>query len=493
MYARILRNPAKYEYPELPAGVVKQPKFGHVYVELRVPSERRPKLVDGLDWVPSSTANASRRLLRDGKTELLRYYCARRTKSEAAKPMEKPFVTFQREVYMETKSNSPRADTYGLKKEIGERWRAMSDDERSVYVQRARTNNRTIRSRMSGADPSELLVRHEMWLYEVGKEKADTGQLQRVLVHYLGDDAFQLMNLPPRAMRVIDDGRAQVRTSAERDRQTDMPEAGCAARHHNGEEDPNDNSSGATEARCHEGSNTEEVGSEYARDRADSASDPFPLYSIPSTVETARIHLFIGCFALSPADHENTETGRDDNEPGTPTLPPLRPFPSPTSWPASPSQSACRGRVGTVSTAAVIAPGASRKGRSPPRLGPRPSRMAEWRGKAAGPPGSPARRAKRLTLFDGVLDSPYDFTSSLEVSDQALLQCVTTHDWTEQKVSRERSPEAHVEDDDFEDDKSSDDVHASEGDVESVPGDLWPTADDYWFELLTADREDSVI
>ena len=78
MYARILNDPASFDYPELKAGTSKEPKFGHIYVEVRRVGDRQPKFVDGLDWVPS--ANASRRLLRDGETELLRFCCARRTK-----------------------------------------------------------------------------------------------------------------------------------------------------------------------------------------------------------------------------------------------------------------------------------------------------------------------------------------------------------------------------------------------------------------------------
>ena len=95
MYAKIIRDPEAHGYPTLPAGSVKAPKFGYCFVECRQMGLRRPKLVDGLDWVPSSTANASSRVLRDGQTELLRYYCARRTKSAAAKPLVKPYVLFQ--------------------------------------------------------------------------------------------------------------------------------------------------------------------------------------------------------------------------------------------------------------------------------------------------------------------------------------------------------------------------------------------------------------
>lgn len=97
------------------AGVVRAPQFGYIFLEKRPASQRRPKLVDGLDWVPSSAANASTRLLQDGVTELVRYYCARRTKADVARPHAKPYVIFQRSVYNTIKASSPRATTYDIK------------------------------------------------------------------------------------------------------------------------------------------------------------------------------------------------------------------------------------------------------------------------------------------------------------------------------------------------------------------------------------------
>ena len=82
-YAAILRDPVRHGYPILPPHVANKPKHGQIYVELRSPTARRPKLVDGFDWVPSSTANASFQVLADGQTKLMRYYCARRTKWRA--------------------------------------------------------------------------------------------------------------------------------------------------------------------------------------------------------------------------------------------------------------------------------------------------------------------------------------------------------------------------------------------------------------------------
>ena len=140
MYARIIREPEKYGYAVLNAGVAKSPKYGHIYVEMRTPGERRPKLVDGLDWVPSSTANASSRLLRDGETELLRYYCARRTKSSAAQPLQKPFVIYQRSVMAQMKDGNPMADTYAIKRLVGEQWRSMTNVQKNPYVNEARVS-----------------------------------------------------------------------------------------------------------------------------------------------------------------------------------------------------------------------------------------------------------------------------------------------------------------------------------------------------------------
>ena len=72
---------------------------GYIFVETREESARRPKLLvcrdpfapsrparhrlsislyarqDGLDWIPSSTANAKHKQLQDGITQLVRHYC----------------------------------------------------------------------------------------------------------------------------------------------------------------------------------------------------------------------------------------------------------------------------------------------------------------------------------------------------------------------------------------------------------------------------------
>jgi hypothetical protein len=188
MYARVIRDPAAFGYPTLSPGSVRSPKFGQIWVELRTPGARRPKLVDGFDWVPSSTANASSRLLRDGTTELLRYYCARRTKSSEARPTLKPFTIFQREKYDGVKAEHSTSSTYQLKSLVGERWRALSDKDKEPYVEQAKRYNRGARARMAGADPSQLLVRHEMWLQDQESSAAtSSGAAHRVLVHYLGD------------------------------------------------------------------------------------------------------------------------------------------------------------------------------------------------------------------------------------------------------------------------------------------------------------------
>ena len=60
------------------------------------------------------------------------------------------------------------------------------------------------------ADPAELLVRHEMWL-QGGPDTAATvgGNATRVLVHYLGDDAFHQMSIPPRPIKIVDGGSSK--------------------------------------------------------------------------------------------------------------------------------------------------------------------------------------------------------------------------------------------------------------------------------------------
>ena len=224
MYANIFRHPTLYGYPIIDAGVVRSPKFGYLFIERRTAGQRRPKLVDGLDWVPSSAANASTRILQDGVTELVRYYCARRTKSDVAKPHVKPYVVFQRSVYEDIKNANPRATTYDIKSAVGERWRSMTDSQKQPYKIEAQRTNRQLRRRMSGADPEQLLVRHEMWLQPaqpfsgtsaaptynspaVAAAAAAVAGLQPptlVLVHYLGDDAYQCLTVPPRPIIVND-------------------------------------------------------------------------------------------------------------------------------------------------------------------------------------------------------------------------------------------------------------------------------------------------
>lgn len=214
MYASILRDPTAFGYPVLPEGVVKGPKFGYIFVEIRPLNHRRPKLVDGLDWVPSSTANASTRLLRDGQTELLRYYCARRTKDRSAKPDVKPFTLYQKEHGASIKAEAAASlDSYDVKKLVAQTWRALSAEEQEPFIKEARVFNATSRQRKAHADPSQLLVRHEMCLRVSADGARDGATLpkdveSRYLIHYLGGDAFQLLTIPPRPLRVVSSSSA---------------------------------------------------------------------------------------------------------------------------------------------------------------------------------------------------------------------------------------------------------------------------------------------
>ena len=52
---------------------------------------------------------------QDGVTELVRYYCTRRTRSNDARPQVKPYVVFQRSIYAKLKEENPRATTYDIK------------------------------------------------------------------------------------------------------------------------------------------------------------------------------------------------------------------------------------------------------------------------------------------------------------------------------------------------------------------------------------------
>ena len=63
-YASVCRAPEEHGYPTLATGDVAAHgvKFGYIFVEERGSAEgRRPKLQDGLDWVPSSSASSSNR------------------------------------------------------------------------------------------------------------------------------------------------------------------------------------------------------------------------------------------------------------------------------------------------------------------------------------------------------------------------------------------------------------------------------------------------
>jgi hypothetical protein len=143
-------------------------------------------------------------MLQDGKTELVRYYCARRTKTELARPHIKPFVIYQRSVYESIKGTYPAASTYEIKALVGQQWRDMPAQAKAPFIDEAQRTNRLIRQRMATADPQQLLVRHEMWLQkaQIGVAAASSGTPARVLVHYLGDDAFQCLSKPPRPILV---------------------------------------------------------------------------------------------------------------------------------------------------------------------------------------------------------------------------------------------------------------------------------------------------
>ena len=81
----------------------------------------------------------------------------------------------------------------------------MTAAQKHPFKVAAQSANRKLRQRMSSADPEQLLVRHEMWLQTAAvDESSQTSQIlpTLVLVHYLGDDAFQMLTVPPRPIRV---------------------------------------------------------------------------------------------------------------------------------------------------------------------------------------------------------------------------------------------------------------------------------------------------
>ena len=185
-YASVYRDPDANGYPTLVPGAVRAPKFGYIYVEQRSPGGRRPKLVDGLDWVPSSSANASYKMLKDGRSEIVRFYCSRRTKGEHARPQQKPYNVFAAERQEEVKAANPELNSYDVKKVLGQQWREMGAAAKRPYQEQSQHENRQLRQRMSAADPQQLLVRHEIWIQPQGLTRSKEAAPERVIVHYLG-------------------------------------------------------------------------------------------------------------------------------------------------------------------------------------------------------------------------------------------------------------------------------------------------------------------
>jgi len=225
MYAQIYRDPGAWGYPTIKAGAVQKPKFGYIYVEMRQPGSRRPKLTDGFDWVPSSSANASVRPLAKPGESLVRNYCARRTRSADAKPQVRPFLIFQRERYDALKQEHPSSTTYELKALLGSTWRAMSDAQKRPYQEGAQRENRQLRSVLSRADPAQLLVRHEMWLRRTGDASFEDSS-PGILIHYLGEGAYQNLETPPRPIRVASYLRTTTDDGADADGGT-QPQTGA--------------------------------------------------------------------------------------------------------------------------------------------------------------------------------------------------------------------------------------------------------------------------
>ena len=194
MYANILRDEGG-SFPVQEEGDAVVPKFG--YILLVKMCQRKAALGS---WPPKSWTNASSRLLLDGVTELVRNYSSRRPKTDEARGALRAFTLYQRSVYHDIKERSPGLTPYEIKARVGEQWRAMGDDAKKVYRDEAERSNRLLRQRLASANPSELLVRHEMWIQRVDAESGARSKPPAwTLVHYLGDAAFQ--NLTARVPR----------------------------------------------------------------------------------------------------------------------------------------------------------------------------------------------------------------------------------------------------------------------------------------------------
>lgn len=75
--------------------------------------------------------------------------------------------------------------------QVGQQWRDMTPEEKQPFIDECCAENRLLRQRLSSADPQQLLVRHEMWLQESTPGVRKAVQPSLILVHYLGDDAYQ--------------------------------------------------------------------------------------------------------------------------------------------------------------------------------------------------------------------------------------------------------------------------------------------------------------
>lgn len=93
----------------------------------------------------------------------------------------------------------------------------MNEAQKHPFKVEAQRTNRQLRRRMSKANPEQLLVRHEMWIQRASAAPLDMDANDEalittsgstsphptlVLVHYLGDDAFQMLTVPPRPILV---------------------------------------------------------------------------------------------------------------------------------------------------------------------------------------------------------------------------------------------------------------------------------------------------
>ena len=118
------------------------------------------------------------------------------------RPPVKPYVVYLRVMFEDVRAANPDMSTNQAQAHIGRQWRVLSEAERQPFNAEAARLNRQSRVHIASVDQEQLLVRHEIWLKMPSPDGMGMIRPRRLLVHYLGDDAFQRLTAPPRPIIV---------------------------------------------------------------------------------------------------------------------------------------------------------------------------------------------------------------------------------------------------------------------------------------------------